>query len=234
MAVWPKWRKRVLKVTEEGPLWDAKYFTLEVGSEKSFMRFYIYHAQPDGLKVLPAWLGALAGFLSANNRGLFARWESLDNDILALARDQRQHGRLHHPQQQKALPPTKTEYDRDTYPSQITVLLQGLHLIQQRPVVKIYCLGNVLRRTTALLTNGSTFRWFNKWDGRPNTSRVLLWLLDIRHLLIIFLCVFSKISVSSPWGALGQFSLFTQPDPQSPDECTQNAYCCWKKPCWKL
>ena len=53
MAVWPKWRKRVLKVTEEGPLWDATYFTLEVGSEKSFMRFYIIHAQPDGLKVLP-------------------------------------------------------------------------------------------------------------------------------------------------------------------------------------
>ena len=46
MAVWPKWRKRVLKVTEEGPLWDATYFTLEVGSEKSFMRFYIIHAQP--------------------------------------------------------------------------------------------------------------------------------------------------------------------------------------------
>ena len=42
------------EVTEESPLWDATYFTLEVGSEKSFMRFYKIHAQPDRLKVLPA------------------------------------------------------------------------------------------------------------------------------------------------------------------------------------
>ena len=59
-------------MTEEGPFWDATYFTLEVGSEKSFMRFYIIHARPDGLKVLSAGLGALAGFFSANNRSLFA------------------------------------------------------------------------------------------------------------------------------------------------------------------
>ena len=118
---------RLTKVTKEGPESDGRgsimgYFTLEVGSEKSFMRFYIYHAQPDGLKVLPAWLGALAGFSSANNRGLFAVWQSLDNDMLALARNQPQRGRLHHSHQQKALPPTMTEYDRDTYrPSQIAV-----------------------------------------------------------------------------------------------------------------
>ena len=38
--------EQVLKVMEEGPLRDATYFTLEVGSEKSFMRFYIILAQP--------------------------------------------------------------------------------------------------------------------------------------------------------------------------------------------
>ena len=60
-------------MTKEGPLWDATYFTHEVRSEKlRNMGFYIHHAQPNGLKALPACLGALAGFLSANNRGLFA------------------------------------------------------------------------------------------------------------------------------------------------------------------
>ena len=125
---------RLTKVTEEGPESDGR---------GSFMGCYIlharswiwevlneilHHAQPDGLKVLPAWLGALAGFLSANNRGLFALWESLDNDILALVRDQRQRGRVHHSHQQKALPPTMTEYDQDTHrPSQIAVKKEGEH-----------------------------------------------------------------------------------------------------------
>ena len=88
----------------------------------SFMRFHIYHAQPDGLTVSPACLGALTGFLSANNRGLFALGVSFDNDLRTLARNQPQRGRLHHSCQLKALPPTMTQYDRETHrPSQIAV-----------------------------------------------------------------------------------------------------------------
>ena len=63
-------------MTEEGPLWvlHTSHAKLDLRSDgtASFMRFYIYHAQPIGLKVLPSFLGALAGFLSAKNSGLFA------------------------------------------------------------------------------------------------------------------------------------------------------------------
>ena len=74
---------RLTKMTEEGlkVMEECLYGMLHASRAKldlksdgtgSFMRFYIYHAQPIELKVLPACLGALVGFSSANNRGLLA------------------------------------------------------------------------------------------------------------------------------------------------------------------